>query len=132
VLWLNRGALLRRREGALGMVALPYAWLYQVVLSALGPAVDLIVLVALLTGGWRLALWWFAVASAAEAGLAWLAFRLEGEPAWPVLTLPLQRVVYRQLMYLTVLRSLARAARGTHPGWGTLARRGTVVVGRNG
>ena len=126
VLWLNRDALFRRREGALGSVALPYAWLYQLVLSLLGPAVDLLVLLALLTGGWPLALWWFGVTTLIEMGVAWLAFRLEGEPAWPVLTLPLQRVVYRQLMYVTVIRSLARAVRGTHLGWGKQSRTGSV------
>ena len=129
VLWLNRGALFRRREGALGSLALPYAWLYQVGISALGPAIDLLVLLALLTGGWTLALWWFGIASAAEMGVAWLAFRLEGEPAWPVLTMPLQRVAYRQLMYVTVMRSLARALIGKRLGWGKLARTGSVKAG---
>lgn len=129
VLWLNRGALLRPREGALGMLALPYAWLYQVVLSVLGPVIDLLVLLALLTGGWTLALWWFALASLAEMGVAWLAFRLEGEPAWPVLTLPIQRVLYRQIMYLTVIRSLSRALHGRRLGWGKLARTGTATAG---
>jgi peptidoglycan-N-acetylglucosamine deacetylase len=129
VLWLNRAALFRPREGALGLIALPYAWLYQVVLSVLAPAIDLVVLLALLTGGWRVALWWFAVASVAEMGLSWLAFRMEGEPAWPVLTLPLQRAFYRQLMYVTVLRSLGCALAGRRMGWGKLARTGSVRTG---
>lgn len=129
VLWLNRGALFRPREGALGMLALPYAWLYQVVLSVLGPAVDLMVLLAALTGGLGVVLWWFAIASGIEMAVAWLAFRLEGERAWPVLTLPLQRALYRQIMYITVLRSLARAALGRRLGWCKLARTGTVKAG---
>jgi peptidoglycan-N-acetylglucosamine deacetylase len=126
VLWLNRGALFRRREGALGWVALPFAWLYQVVLSPLAPAVDLIVLLALLSGGWTLALTWFAIATGAEMALSFLAFRMEGERAWPVLTLPVQRFVYRQLMYWTVLRALGRAIRGSRLSWGKLARTGSV------
>lgn len=130
VLWLNRGAVFRPREGALGSVALPFAWLYQIVLSPLAPLIDVIVLVAALTGGFTLALEWFAVATCAEMALAALAFRWEGERVWPVLTLPLQRVVHRQVMYWTVLRSLWRAARGGRFGWGKLARTGTVQACR--
>ncbi|HJZ61843.1 MAG TPA: glycosyltransferase [Miltoncostaeaceae bacterium] len=126
VLWLNRGALFRRRDGALGWLALPFAWLYQVVLSPLAPAVDLIVLLALVSGGWTLALTWFAIATGAEMALSVVAFRMEGERAWPVLTLPLQRFAYRQLMYWTVLRALGRALRGSRLGWGKLARTGSV------
>ena len=126
VLWLNRGALFRPSEGALGMVALPYAWLYQVVLTLLAPVVDLIVILALLAGEWRVALWWFVAATAAEMLVSWAAFRMEGERAWPVLVLPLQREVYRQLMYATVLRALGRALRGRRLGWGKLARTGSV------
>jgi cellulose synthase/poly-beta-1,6-N-acetylglucosamine synthase-like glycosyltransferase/peptidoglycan/xylan/chitin deacetylase (PgdA/CDA1 family) len=129
VLWLNRGALFRRRSGALGAVALPYAWLYQLVLSPIAPAVDLIVLLALVSGGWPVALTWFAIATIAEMTVAFVAFRLEGERAWPVLTLPLQRFVYRQLMYWIVLRALGRATRGGRVGWAKLTRTGSVTLG---
>ena len=127
-MWLHRGALLRRREGALGMIALPFAWLYQVVMSPLAPVIDVIVAVAVLTGGWTTALWWYGATTAIEMAVAWLAFRMEGEPAWPVLALPLQRFCYRQLMYWVVVRALVRALRGQIMGWGKLVRTGNVRI----
>ena len=126
VLWANRSALFRPSEGFLGWVTLPFAWLYQVVLSTIAPVIDLLVIIAALTGGFPVVLKWFLIATALEMLCAWLAFRMEGEKAWPVLALPVARFAYRQMMYITVMRALFAAARGRRMGWGRLVRTGSV------
>jgi hypothetical protein len=56
--------------------------------------------------------------------LAAFAFRLDRESLRPLWTVPLQQVVYRQLMYLVVIQSLAAALAGTRLRWHKLRRLG--------
>src|SRR5207237_8418986 len=41
-----------------------------------------------------------------QLGLDWYAFRLDGESPRPLVAMPLQQLVYRQLMYLVVVESV--------------------------
>ena len=74
-------------------------------------------------------------------GLFWLAFqafdifaaglglRLDGG-RWSFSVIPLvllQRVTYRQLLYVTAIRALLAALKGTFVGWGKLVRTGRVT-----
>ena len=55
-----------------------------------------------------------------------VAFRLDGERLGPLLVLPLQQFVYRQLMYLVVIQSIATALSGVRLPWHKLERLGTA------
>ncbi|MBI1330630.1 MAG: glycosyltransferase [Alphaproteobacteria bacterium] len=144
-LWKYRGLLFRKRFGALGMVALPQAWLFQVFLTVLGPIADLLLL-------WQL-LWqviaslehgaefsnadlvtvgaYYAVFMLVDLAAAFFGFLMEKREDWSLLWwLVLQRFGYRQLMYYVVLRSIWTAVRGAFVGWGKLERTGTVNVAR--
>jgi hypothetical protein len=55
-----------------------------------------------------------------------IAFRLDGERLWPLWTLPMQQLVYRQLMYLVVVQSMVTAVSGAVLRWHKLDRRGTA------
>jgi len=57
-----------------------------------------------------------------------LAFRLDGERLGPLWTLPLQQLVYRQIMYLVLLRSALTALTGRRLRWQKLRRSGEVAV----
>jgi hypothetical protein len=71
-----------------------------------------------------------------ETALAWLgmlglqavtavtAFRLDREKMRPLWALPLQQFVYRQLMYLVLIQSVATALTGGRLGWHKLRRTG--------
>jgi cellulose synthase/poly-beta-1,6-N-acetylglucosamine synthase-like glycosyltransferase len=142
-MWKHRDALLRRRYGTLGWVAMPNVWLFQLLLPALSPLADLLFV-------WSLVSVWLAGrehgATYALVGLErvltlygafllvdWLAavvaFLMEPEEdrrlTWLIL---LQRVAYRQVMYWVVVRSVAAALRGRWVGWGSLERKATVRV----
>jgi len=127
-LWKHRGAFLNPRAGTLGLVAMPYVMIFHVLMTLLGPLMDAAVLgMCLLGQGPRMAL--LAVPFLAVEGLlAAAAFAFEREPKWPLLLIPLQRLVYRQLIYWVMLRSALCVLKGRHPGWQKSARVGTATV----
>jgi hypothetical protein len=57
-----------------------------------------------------------------------LAFRLDGERLRPLWTLPLQQLVYRQVMYVVLLHSAITAVTGRRLRWQKLRRTGEVGV----
>ena len=60
--------------------------------------------------------------------LAVYAFRLDREPLRPLWALPLQQLVYRQLMYLVVIESVFSAIAGARLHWHRPERTGEVEV----
>lgn len=78
----------------------------------------------MLTGGLtRVVLAWLAFTTA-QLLLAGVAFRLDREPLRPLWTVPIQQVVYRQLLYLVVIQSVASAVAGSRLRWHKLRRIG--------
>ncbi len=142
-LWKYRRLTFNPRFGALGMIALPQVWLFQIALTALAPLADLLLI-------WQLISQWIAYSQhGAEftntdlvtVGIYYVAFvvvdllaatdgfLMERNENWSLLWwLPLQRFGYRQLMYYVVVRSIWTAIRGRFVGWGKLERTGTVKV----
>ncbi|MDQ4096397.1 MAG: bi-functional transferase/deacetylase, partial [Actinomycetota bacterium] len=75
----------------------------------------------------RIMAFWVAF-NAVQLAVGAYAFRLDGESPRPLWAAPLQQFVYRQLMYLVVIESLASALAGTRLRWHKLTRTGDVVV----
>jgi cellulose synthase/poly-beta-1,6-N-acetylglucosamine synthase-like glycosyltransferase len=120
--WKHRRAVVEGRS--IGLIGLPYALMFQVVVALLGPVVDAAALYGLLTSQARaVAVAWLGF-SAAQLVLAVFAFRLDREPLRPLWAVPLQQLVYRQLMYLVVVQSVAAALAGTRLRWHKLRRVG--------
>ncbi len=142
-LWKYRRLTFNPRFGALGMIALPQVWLFQIGLTALAPLADLLLI-------WQLISQWIAYAQhgaefsntdlvtvgiyyvvfvVVDLLAAAFGFLMERNEQWSLLWwLPLQRFGYRQLMYYVVVRSISTAIRGGFVGWGKLERTGTVKV----
>ena len=68
----------------------------------------------------------FAVLQVLTAGYA---LRLDGERLRPLWALPLQQVVYRQLMYLVVIQSVVTALLGIRLRWHVIQRTGVFAGG---
>lgn len=140
--WKQRGTLLRPRFGGLGMVAMPNLLVFQVLFPLVSPVMDLHMALSLAaaliqqrqhpsefsTDIVARTMFFYAVFVAVDLAAAVLAFVLERKEDWRLLLwLPLQRFVYRQLMYYVVLKSMVTALRGTLVGWGKLERKATVA-----
>jgi len=74
----------------------------------------------------KVALFWFAfVLLQALAG--GYALRLDGERLRSLWLLPLQQVVYRQLMYLVTIQSVITALLGSRHRWQAISRLGVFA-----
>jgi cellulose synthase/poly-beta-1,6-N-acetylglucosamine synthase-like glycosyltransferase len=123
--WKHRHAVLESGgAGRLGRLGLPYLLLFQVVLPVLAPAVDVASLFGVLTGDPVTGIGTWLAFLAMQLVPAVIAFRLDRERLGPLWTLPLQQFVYRQMMYLVVVQSVATAVAGARLPWHKLDRHG--------
>src|SRR5262249_14584914 len=144
-LWKHRDAMFK--YGWFGAFSLPSLWLFQIVLQVLAPLVDLQLLIALIARSleWLEALqhadvappydpaiWLIVAIYVAFVGLelaaAGVAVALDDEDKRLLWLQPLQRLVYRQIMYIAVWRAVSKALAGATHAWGKLRRTGGVVV----
>jgi hypothetical protein len=124
-MWKHRRSLLERgTAGRLGRRGLAYLLVFQVLLPLSAPAVDVYAVYGLLFLPWQQVLAIWAGFQALQIFTAWYALRLDGEPAAPLWSLPLQQVVYRQLMYLVVVQSTVAALLGDRQRWQRMDRTG--------
>ncbi len=128
-MWKHRGAWVQRGQaGKLGRRGLTYLLLFQVLLPLLAPVVDIFALYGLLfLNPWRVGVVWTGFL-ALQFGMGVYAFRLDGERAGPLWSLPLQQFVYRQLMYLVVIQSVFTALAGSRLRWQRMERYGSLGV----
>jgi cellulose synthase/poly-beta-1,6-N-acetylglucosamine synthase-like glycosyltransferase/peptidoglycan/xylan/chitin deacetylase (PgdA/CDA1 family) len=129
--WKHRAAIWTRdpAQRRIGRRALPYMFLFQIVLPVVAPLIDLFALYGILfTDPVRVIGAWLAF-NGVQLGIALFAFRLDRESWRPLWALPLQQFVYRQLMYLVIIESTVSAVQGLSRGWRQLPRTGDVVVG---
>lgn len=137
----NLGALLRRPRG-LTFIAIPNVFLFQMVFTLLAPIVDAMLLWSIVGGFYfgnsdqiesllLIGRYWL-VFQTAECLAAVVAIALSGPDRaryWRLVPLLLlQRFTYRQLLYVTAIRSLLAAVKGTLVGWGKLVRTGNVFA----
>lgn len=130
-MWKHRRALVEMGPaGRLGRRGLTYLLVFQILLPLAAPAVDIYALYGLIfrptsqpvsqvIGVWLGLL-------ALQALTAAYALRLDGEPLGALWVLPLQQVVYRQLMYLVVVQSVATALAGIRLPWHRIVRTGAA------
>ena len=130
------------RPRGLARIGLPQAILFQIMLAAISPVIDLALLLSLVATwfeveahGWaqsstdidKMLTYWL-VFTAIDLLAGFVAFALERRERWRLLWLLVpQRIGYRQIMYYVVLKALAQAMRGPRVGWGKLERSGRVT-----
>ncbi|WP_326607574.1 bifunctional polysaccharide deacetylase/glycosyltransferase family 2 protein [Streptomyces sp. NBC_01799] len=126
-MWKHRHAVLERGPGGrFGRVGLPFVALFMVLTPLLAPAIDIAMVYGVFfVDPYKSLGAWFAVL-ALQAFCAWWSFRLDREKAWHLVTLPVQQVVYRVLMYMVLLQSWITALTGGRLRWQKLRRTGEV------
>lgn len=128
-MWKHRGAFFDKGpSGRFGRVGLPFLALFGVVLPLLAPLIDIFLVYGLLYYDAALtAIGWLGML-AVQLTIAVVAFRLDKEPLRPLWAFPLQQVVYRQLMYVVLIQSVATALTGARLKWQKLRRTGDVLT----
>jgi cellulose synthase/poly-beta-1,6-N-acetylglucosamine synthase-like glycosyltransferase len=124
--WKHRRAL--REPGQLGRRGLVYLAVFQMLLPLTAPLVDVYAVYSLffLPLPQVLAVWCgFTALQVLAAGYA---LRLDRERFGPLWTVPLQQVVYRQLLYLVVVQSTVAALLGGRQRWQVMARTGLAAA----
>ncbi|WP_433303208.1 bifunctional polysaccharide deacetylase/glycosyltransferase family 2 protein [Actinoplanes sp. CA-030573] len=128
-MWKHRRSVLHRGAGGrLGRRGLGYLLLFQVLLPLTAPMIDVYTLYSLLFLPFGKAALVWAVFTVLQAATAAVALRLDGERYGPLWSLPLQQVVYRQLMYLVVIQSTVMAVLGGRLRWHRMVRTGAAAV----
>jgi cellulose synthase/poly-beta-1,6-N-acetylglucosamine synthase-like glycosyltransferase/peptidoglycan/xylan/chitin deacetylase (PgdA/CDA1 family)/spore germination protein YaaH len=142
-MWKHRDALFNPRYGALGYIAMPNVWIFQILFPLVSPVMDLMFLWTLISAvlerlehpgeyaitNLQRTLFYYALFLAVDWVAAAFAFLLEKREQWSLLWwLFLQRFCYRQVMYYVMTRSVWTAIRGVVVGWGKLERKATVEL----
>ena len=140
-MWKHADALFQPRYGALGFVAMPNVWIFQILFPLVSPIMDLMLVYTLLSAGldWlqqpsgysmsnlNQIFFYYALFLTIDWLSACFAFILEKQERWRLLWwIFLQRFCYRQVMYYVMIKSVATAVRGALVGWGKLERKATV------
>ncbi|WP_328747874.1 glycosyltransferase [Streptomyces sp. NBC_00285] len=126
-IWKHRRALVERGpSGRFGRVGLPLVSLFMVVAPLLAPLIDVFLLYGVVFGPTeRTIVAWLGVL-AIQVVCAAYAFRLDRERMTHLISLPLQQILYRQLMYVVLLQSWITALTGGRLRWQKLRRTGVV------
>lgn len=127
-LWKHRDLLLASEHKALGFFSLPSIWFFQIVLVAIVPLVDGLLLFSLLFGVDGSVFLYCLAFLCSDLLLALLACRLEGEKALTAWRIVPMRFIYRPLLAWVIWKSLFKACKGVWVGWGKLERTASVSL----
>ncbi|KHF38455.1 polysaccharide deacetylase family protein [Halalkalibacter okhensis] len=122
--WKHRKATFSMKQKGLGFIAMPNM-IYQYVLQAASPLIDILLIIGLLTQNPTL-LYFYLGFFLVDFLVTMYSFRLEKESQKPLFFLIIQRFVYRQFFTYVVWKSLVFALKGGLMGWNKLNRTGNV------
>ncbi|MEU1849914.1 bifunctional polysaccharide deacetylase/glycosyltransferase family 2 protein [Streptomyces sp. NPDC019990] len=126
--WKHRHALLERGPaGRFGRRGLPLLVAFQILTPLLAPLIDILAVYGLVFGRPLATVLAWSGVLAVQAVCAAYAFHLDGESLRPLWALPLQQIVYRQVMYLVLVQACLTAVNGYRLPWQRLKRSGDVM-----
>ena len=128
-LWKHRDLIFNPEFKALGWFALPGVWFCQILLMAITPVVDVLLIFSLLSGEAGAMGLFFVTFLAMDMLLAVLACRMDDEPLWKSWRILPMRLIYRPLLSWVIWRSIIKAFKGAWVTWGKLERTASVEVG---
>ena len=146
-IYKHRAALFNVKHPVLGFVALPQIWLFQILLTAVAPLIDLAVIWSLISAIYGFTnhstewspddlvrpLFYWAALIFLDLSAGALGMALERRAPWgDLIWMPVQRFGYRQLMYYVVVKSIDAALHGARVGWGKLERRASAAFEGSG
>ncbi len=124
-MWKHRRAARENGPaGHLGRRGIPYLIFYTLVLPVLSPVVDVFAIYGVLVVDAVHAIEMWLAVNLVTMVVGAYAFHLDEESPIPLLLLPLQQFVYRQLMYGVVLHAIKSALLGVRVRWQRITRTG--------
>ncbi len=122
--WKHKGSYKEQDGTVMTLVVLPNIFIFNIALPLIYPFADSALLVGLFLGDFRSLILPFLLFTAFD--LLYAFWGVWKEPnAWKLmLAVPLQRVVYRQLLYYSVMKGVIRAVEGTGSSWNKFAKMG--------
>jgi cellulose synthase/poly-beta-1,6-N-acetylglucosamine synthase-like glycosyltransferase len=127
-LWKHADLVFNPDFKALGWFSLPSIWFCQILLVAITPMVDLLLILSLLAGNAAAMGIFFIAFMAMDMLLALVACAMDDEPrskAWLILPM---RLIYRPLLSWVVWKAILKAFKGAWVTWGKLERTASVEV----
>ncbi|MEI6682131.1 MAG: glycosyltransferase [Bacteroidota bacterium] len=126
--WKHRDLLFSRKQPNLGWVILPNILIFQMLLPLFAPIVDVMLLFSLFVTHSGTLLVSYLIYLQFDAAVAWIAHYFDKEKFGIVklLSLAVQRLVYRWLMWYVLVKAYVRAVKGELTQWGVLKRTGNV------
>lgn len=140
-MWKHKKAFCNPKFGALGFVAMPNVWLFQILFQMVSPLMDLTMIWAVIAhvmerlehpqefdlSKLENIVFYYLLFLSVDFLAAMLGFIFEpNEDKKLLLWLPIQRFGYRQVMYSVMLRSVLAAIKGVGIGWNKIERKDTV------
>jgi len=129
-MWKHRRSVVEGGpSGHFGRRCLVYLAFYQVLLPLIAPVVDLAAIYGLIfLNPVSVAAFWLGF-NGLQLVACGYALRIDRERLRTLWALPLQQVVYRQLMYLVTIQSVMTALLGTRQRWQVISRTGVFGSG---
>ncbi|TSJ44302.1 glycosyltransferase [Mucilaginibacter corticis] len=124
--WKNRKALFNKKYKFFGMVGMPNILIFQIILPLFSPLADLFMILGLFGDKPGKIIIYYVVFVLVDFIVGIIAFWMEKEDYKKLVYIIPQRFVWRQLMYYILFKSIRRALKGEHSGWGVLKRTGNV------
>lgn len=129
--WKNKDACFNPAYKSLGLFSLPNILLFQIILPIIAPLADVMLIVSLIwshnnPNSLHKIEFYYIVFFSVDILVSIIAFAFEKEKFSKLIWLIPQRLVYRQLMYVILFRSIKKALKGESQGWGSLKRTGNV------
>ncbi|MFJ5728588.1 bifunctional polysaccharide deacetylase/glycosyltransferase family 2 protein [Streptomyces paradoxus] len=126
-IWKHRRSVFERGpSGRFGRVGMPLVSMFMVVAPLLAPLIDVFLLYGLVFGPTEKTIGAWLGVLAVQGVCAAYAFHLDKERMTHLISLPLQQLLYRQLMYVVLLQSWITALTGGRLRWQKLRRTGAV------
>lgn len=131
--WKHRDTIFNRKYKKFGMIAMPNILIYQILLPILAPLADIILVLSILLASVGIIvasiphiIFYYLIFTLVDIAGASLAFAFEKENHFKLIWMIPQRLMYRQMMYYILVKSINKAIKGELQGWGTLQRTGNV------
>jgi peptidoglycan-N-acetylglucosamine deacetylase len=141
-MWKHRRALFSKKFGALGFVAMPNVWIFQILFPLVAPLMDLMFVWTMvnyliqrlehphefIASHVSEVVFYYVFFLVVDLLAASVGFTFERKENWKLLAwLPIQRFGYRQVMYSVMVKSVKTAFKGAIVGWNKVERKDTVA-----